>query len=158
MYVPMNVRWSEIIAFAYNCTQRTANANYETNYGIHFPAVKKLAKKLKSFDCAKCLQSIFPFLGWIREYSARRDLPLDIISGCTVAIMHIPQGMGYALLANIPPIMGIYTAFFPVLMFFLFGSSRHNSMGKEASYFIHKSFLHLFCKVYCSLLWGKINV
>ena len=38
--------------------------------------------------------------------------------------------MGYALLANVPPIMGIYTAFFPVLAFFLFGSSRHNSMGE----------------------------
>lgn len=38
--------------------------------------------------------------------------------------------MGYALLANVPPIMGIYTAFFPVLAFFLFGTSRHNSMGE----------------------------
>lgn len=80
------------------------------------------------------MQRVFPFLKWIPHYSVRRELPLDIISGCTVAIMHIPQGMGYALLANIPAIMGIYTAFFPVLAFFLFGTSRHNSMGENNNF------------------------
>lgn len=60
----------------------------------------------------------------------REDLLGDVISGSTVAIIHIVQGMGYALLANVSPVCGIYMAFFPVLFYVVFGTSRHNSMGK----------------------------
>ncbi|XP_055706150.1 solute carrier family 26 member 10-like isoform X1 [Phlebotomus papatasi] len=93
---------------------------------------KKVAEKVKQVDFFRTLLSVIPVMDWGRSYSPRSDLPLDIISGCTVAVMHIPQGMGYALLGNVPPIMGIYTAFFPVLIYFLFGTSRHNSMGTFA--------------------------
>lgn len=37
--------------------------------------------------------------------------------------------MGYALLGSVPPIIGIYTAFFPVLVYFIFGTSKHASLG-----------------------------
>lgn len=40
-----------------------------------------------------------------------------------------PPGMAYALLANLPPINGIYMAFFPVLIYAFLGTSRHCSMG-----------------------------
>lgn len=38
--------------------------------------------------------------------------------------------MAYGLLGGVPPISGIYMAFFPVLVYFLFGTSRHVSMGR----------------------------
>ncbi|XP_039304504.1 solute carrier family 26 member 6 isoform X3 [Solenopsis invicta] len=46
--------------------------------------------------------------------------------------MHIPQGMAYALLGNLPPVVGIYMAFFPVFVYFLFGTSKHVSIGTFA--------------------------
>ena len=75
-----------------------------------------------------CFFGTFPIISWLSEYK-KNDFVGDVISGCTVAIMHIPQGMGYALLGNLPPVVGIYMAFFPVLMYIIFGTSRHNSMG-----------------------------
>ena len=46
--------------------------------------------------------------------------------------MQVPQGLAYAILANVPPIVGIYTAFFPVLMYIMLGTSKHVSMGTFA--------------------------
>lgn len=40
------------------------------------------------------------------------------------------QGMAYGILGNLSPIVGIYMGFFPVLIYFLFGTSRHVSIGK----------------------------
>uniref|UniRef100_A0AAG5DPI6 STAS domain-containing protein n=1 Tax=Anopheles atroparvus TaxID=41427 RepID=A0AAG5DPI6_ANOAO len=87
---------------------------------------------VRQVDPKSCCTSVFPPLTWLPEYSWSKDLVRDLVSGCTVAVMHIPQGIGYALLANVPPVVGIYMAFFPVLVYFLFGTSRHNSMGTFA--------------------------
>lgn len=40
------------------------------------------------------------------------------------------RGMGYALLGNVPPVIGIYMAFFPVLIYVFLGTSHHISLGK----------------------------
>lgn len=73
-----------------------------------------------------------PVLKWIPEYPVKKNLVGDIISGITVAVMSIPQGLAYGLLAGVAPIVGLYMAFFPVLIYFIFGTSRHISMGTFA--------------------------
>uniref|UniRef100_A0A182WFT8 STAS domain-containing protein n=1 Tax=Anopheles minimus TaxID=112268 RepID=A0A182WFT8_9DIPT len=93
---------------------------------------RELTNRMRKVDAKTCCTSVFPLTTWLPEYSWSKDLVRDLVSGCTVAVMHIPQGIGYALLANVPPIVGIYMAFFPVLVYFLFGTSRHNSMGTFA--------------------------
>jgi len=49
-----------------------------------------------------------------------------------VAIMLIPQGMAYAMLAGLPPVMGLYASTVPLLVYALFGSCRHLAVGPVA--------------------------
>lgn len=86
---------------------------------------------IRSKDWRACIMSTVPAVKWLSKYNWRENILSDIISGLTVAIMHIPQGMAYALLGNLPPVVGIYMAFFPVLIYFLFGTSKHVSIGKK---------------------------
>ncbi|KAL1494813.1 hypothetical protein ABEB36_010346 [Hypothenemus hampei] len=83
----------------------------------------------RNFRFKKLLVQTIPVLDWLVKYSWKHDFVKDIISGITVAIMHIPQGMAYAMLGNVPAVVGIYMAFFPVMIYFIFGTSKHNSMG-----------------------------
>lgn len=62
----------------------------------------------------------------------RRDILGDIIAGLSVGVMTVPQSMGYSLLAGMPPKYGLYTSLFPVLVYFIFGTSRHVSLGTMA--------------------------
>jgi len=53
------------------------------------------------------LQKIIPALEWLRNYK-REDLKGDLTAGLIVAIMLVPQGMAYAMLAGLPPVVGLY--------------------------------------------------
>ena len=77
------------------------------------------------------IQRIFSAFEWLRHYK-RTDLRGDLSAGLVVAIMLIPQGMAYALLAGLPPVIGLYTSTIPLLVYALFGSSRQLAVGPVA--------------------------
>jgi len=68
---------------------------------------------------------------WLRSYRPA-DFPRDLAAGAVVAVVLAPQGMAYALLAGLPPIVGLYAATVPLLVYALVGSSRHLSVGPVA--------------------------
>ncbi|XP_054783551.1 probable sulfate transporter 3.4 [Prosopis cineraria] len=74
------------------------------------------------------LQFLFPILQWAPQYSLNL-LRSDTISGLTIASLAIPQGISYAKLANLPPIIGLYSSFVPPLIYSLLGSSKHLGVG-----------------------------
>jgi SulP family sulfate permease len=70
-------------------------------------------------------------LRWLRQYR-RALLAGDISAGIVVAMMMIPQGMAYALVAGLPPVAGIYASIVPPLLYALIGSSMTQSVGPMA--------------------------
>ncbi|CAD5230441.1 unnamed protein product [Bursaphelenchus okinawaensis] len=78
------------------------------------------------------LVSFIPFIRWFPRYPWGENLAPDIIGGCTMSVVQIPQGIAYAVLAGLDPVVGLYISFFPPLFYMFFGTSRHNSVGAFA--------------------------
>ncbi|XP_004439341.1 PREDICTED: pendrin [Ceratotherium simum simum] len=75
------------------------------------------------------LKTLLPILDWLPKYRVKEWLLSDIISGVSTGLVGTLQGMAYALLAAVPVGFGLYSAFFPILTYFIFGTSRHISVG-----------------------------
>ncbi|KAF9918106.1 hypothetical protein BX616_010203 [Lobosporangium transversale] len=79
------------------------------------------------------LRKKVPMYGWLYNpgYSLI-NLPDDLIAGITISTVVIPQSMAYAMLAPLPPVYGLYTSVVPILIYCIFGTSRHMHTGTFA--------------------------
>ncbi len=68
---------------------------------------------------------------WISEYKSEY-FKSDLAAGITVAVLLIPQGMAYALIAGLPPIYGLYAALVPQIVYAFLGTSRQLAVGPVA--------------------------
>lgn len=94
--------------------------------------VVKKVKKTCSCTPAKAKDLIvgfLPVLKWLPKYNLRENILGDAMSGLIVGILLVPQSIAYSLLAGQDPIYGLYTSFFASIIYFLFGTSRHISVG-----------------------------
>ncbi|XP_076597850.1 solute carrier family 26 member 10 [Chaetodon auriga] len=82
--------------------------------------------------CLHLLRERVPIFNWLPRYRLKKWLLGDTIAGLTVGILHIPQGMAFALLTSVAPIFGLYSSFFPVVLYMFFGTGRHVSTGTFA--------------------------
>lgn len=79
----------------------------------------------------KPLARYLPILDWGRRYG-RETLLNDLIAAVIVTIMLIPQSLAYAMLAGLPPEVGLYASMAPLLIYALFGTSRTLAVGPVA--------------------------
>jgi high affinity sulfate transporter 1 len=86
------------------------------------PPSEKIAKRTGKFPV---LQGILPI--------KRSQVPLDIIAGISLAALAIPEVMGYATIAGMPVVSGLYTILIPLALFAIFGSSRHLVVGADSA-------------------------
>lgn len=74
------------------------------------------------------LTNYLPIIGWLKIYN-RQDFNDDLFAGVITAILLVPQGIAYAILAGLPPELGLYASILPPVLYALFGTSKTLSVG-----------------------------
>lgn len=77
------------------------------------------------------MKQLFQLPPWLLGYQ-KKWLSGDITAGLIVTVMLIPQSLAYALLAGLPPQVGLYASILPLLAYALFGSSMTLAVGPVA--------------------------
>lgn len=77
------------------------------------------------------MREYFPILNWGLNYK-RDDLTGDLTAGIIVASLLIPQGMAYAMLAGLPPQVGLYASIFPQIVYACLGTASMLSVAPVA--------------------------
>jgi sulfate permease, SulP family len=79
--------------------------------------------------------------GWLRVLPVMRGLlpidrsrvPADVLAGMTLAALGIPEVLGYAKIAGMPVVTGLYTMLLPMAVYAVLGSSRHLVVGADSA-------------------------
>ncbi|MGX0964520.1 MFS superfamily sulfate permease-like transporter [Bradyrhizobium japonicum] len=74
----------------------------------------------------------FPSFGWLPSYR-REWLPSDAVAGITLAAYAIPVSLAYAVLAGLPPQVGVYGYMLGGIGYALLGSSRQLAIGPTSA-------------------------
>ena len=77
------------------------------------------------------MKSIFPILDWLPRYQAPTAMN-DLVAAAIVTIMLVPQSLAYAMLAGLPPHVGLYASILPLVAYAIFGTSRALAVGPVA--------------------------
>jgi SulP family sulfate permease len=99
--------------------------------GVEGRLLRRIVSAARTISPSKILLDALPFLVWARAYRLQY-LRSDLSAGVTVAAMIIPQGMAYAMLAGLPPVMGLYAAMLPLVLYAFAGTSRQLSVGPDS--------------------------
>ncbi|XP_057436358.1 probable sulfate transporter 4.2 isoform X2 [Lotus japonicus] len=94
--------------------------------------ISEWTSKLRRMTWLHWIEFFLPCSRWIRTYKWRDYLQTDVMAGVTVGVMLVPQSMSYAKLAGLQPIYGLYSAFVPIFVYAVFGSSRQLAVGPVA--------------------------
>ncbi|KAM4675786.1 pendrin-like [Discoglossus pictus] len=78
------------------------------------------------------IKSLFPILDWLPKYRWKEWFVHDLISGVSTGLVATLQGLAFALLVGVPVGYGLYSSFFPILTYFILGTSKHLSAGPFA--------------------------
>jgi SulP family sulfate permease len=79
----------------------------------------------------KNISRYFPILDWGKSYD-RMAFSGDLLAAMIVTIMLIPQSLAYAMLAGLPPVVGLYASILPLIAYAIFGTSRALAVGPVA--------------------------
>jgi len=77
------------------------------------------------------LSKFLPIFDWGRTYN-QLTFTNDLVAAVIVTVMLIPQSLAYALLAGLPPEMGLYASILPIVLYAIFGTSRVLAVGPVA--------------------------
>ncbi|MCK5353450.1 sulfate permease [bacterium] len=88
--------------------------------------------KTEHFKSRRSFSSLIPIIDWFPRYD-RTWLRADLVAGLAVWAMTVPQALGYAGIAGVPPVYGLYAVPLAMVAYAIFGTSRTLCVGPESA-------------------------